>query len=211
MTHKKAVLWDMDGTLIDSEPTALGALTRAIAEVGIPPIADLHDRAFGQSADAIHRWLSSEHGLSEAPADWERRKHRHHLAGIGELRAFRESLRVYRTLEAAGFPQAVVSNSDRLIMDAQLQRIGVTKPGIITVARNDVRKGKPDPEGYLRAAWLLQVNPSDCLVIEDSPSGISAGRAAGMTTFSVPHSPTVLDADHALSTMNEILTFVGRV
>jgi beta-phosphoglucomutase-like phosphatase (HAD superfamily) len=209
MTVKKAVLWDMDGTLIDSEPTALQALARAIAEVGLPPIPDLPDRAMGKAADAIHQWLAQDHGLTEPPCDWERRKHRHHLAAIGDLRAFREAFRVFRTLEAAGIPQAVVSNSDRLIMDAQLRRIGAARPGLITVARNDVRKGKPDPEGYLRAAWLLGADPAECLVIEDSPSGIAAGRAAGMTTLAVPHAPVRAGADATLARMDDILAMVA--
>lgn len=209
MTHKKAVLWDMDGTLIDSEPTALDALAKAIREVGIPHIAELDEHALGRSADSIHEWLRRDHGLSEAPANWERRKHRHHLASVGELQAFRDSLRTYRALEAAGIPQAVVSNSDRLIMDAQLGRIGVTKPGLVTISRNDVRLGKPDPEGYLRAAWLLEVDPQDCVVIEDSPSGVAAGRAAGMLTCSVPHCLPTAKADLALLDMDEILALVG--
>ena len=199
----------MDGTLADSEPTALAALKNALAEIGIPSIPNLQDCTLGLAADAIHNWLVLEHGLSETRTDWERRKHRHHLSALGELRAFSAALSVYRALEAAGIPQAVVSNSDRLIMDAQLRHIGVTKPELITVARNDVRKGKPDPEGYLRAAWLLGIAQEDCLVVEDSPSGIAAGLAAGMTTCLVPHSDVKIAADRTLSAMDDILALVG--
>ncbi len=201
----KAVLWDMDGTLLDSEPTALRALAAALADNGIGPIADLDAHVLGRAADAIHRWLAQVHGLSEDPLAWESRKHRHHLANLSELKPFPDALRIFQTLASQGVPQAVVSNSDRLIMDAQLRHIGLARPGQVTVSRNDVRQGKPDPEGYLRAAWLLRCEPQDCLVIEDSSSGIAAGKAAGMTTCAVPGASTNVRPDISLTSLEEVL------
>ncbi len=80
-----------------------------------------------------------------------------------------------------------MSNSDRAIVDVQLRLAGLSRPGLVTVSRNDVRTGKPDPEGYLRAAYLLNTAPAECLVVEDSLSGAAAGLAAGMRTAFVPH------------------------
>jgi beta-phosphoglucomutase-like phosphatase (HAD superfamily) len=209
MNIAAGVLWDMDGTLIDSEPIALDALYMALSEVGVAAIPGLHDRVLGLPADEIYAWLVAEHGLSEDWVSWERRKHRHHLAGADRLRVFPDALKVFRVLETAGVPQAIVSNSDRIIMDAQLGRLELSRPGLVTVSRNDVRKGKPEPEGYLRAALLLGCDPAACYVVEDSASGITAGRAAGATTCAVPHASTGLGADVTLREMEEILDLLG--
>ncbi len=94
-------------------------------------------------------------------------------------------------------------------MDRQLGLVGLTRPGSITVARNDVRRGKPDPEGYLRAAWLLEMAPADCIVVEDSPSGAAAGLAAGMVTLFVPHSTLPAPAGtHRLDEMADLASWV---
>jgi beta-phosphoglucomutase-like phosphatase (HAD superfamily) len=83
-----------------------------------------------------------------------------------------------------------------MVVGVNLDVVGLREPGLVTVSRNDVRAGKPDPEPYLRAAWLLQVDPGHCLVIEDSITGAKAGLAAGMPTLFWPQSetPTVAGA-----------------
>ena len=80
----------------------------------------------------------------------------------------------------------MVSNSDRMLVDASLAVAGIARPDMITVTRNDVRNGKPDAEPYLRAAWLLGVAPHECLVVEDSTPGAQAGLAAGMLVVGWP-------------------------
>lgn len=209
MTRYQAVLWDMDGTLIDSEHVAVDALRAALAEAGISPIPDLHDRVVGRSADELYGWFMRDFGLTLDPVAWERRKHHHHFAAADRLIAFPDALEVYQTLDRKGVPQAIVTNSDRLIVDTQLRLTGIARPGLLTVARNDLRRGKPDPEGYLRAAWLLDIAPKDCLVIEDSPSGVAAGNAAGMSVRIVPHAPPLVTGAPRLKTMSEILALIG--
>jgi HAD superfamily hydrolase (TIGR01509 family) len=209
MKQGRAVLWDMDGTLIDSEHIAVEALRRAMAEVGLPVPADLHDRVVGRAADELYAWFVRDFGLSLVPVAWELRKHFHHFRASDRLKGFAPAIDAFRHLEAAGVPQAVVSNSDRTIMDKQLGLVGLTRPGSITVARNDVRRGKPDPEGYLRAAWLLDVAPADCIVVEDSPSGAAAGLAAGMVTLFVPHATArAPDGTHRLGDMSDLAGWV---
>lgn len=98
-------------------------------------------------------------------------------------------------LRAEGYAQAIVSNSDRLIVDANLDAVGLDEPGMVTVSRNDVRTGKPAPEPYLRAAWLLQIEPGRCQVVEDSLTGAKAGLAAGMRTLFWPENDAVAAGD----------------
>lgn len=204
MNNSKAVLWDMDGTLIDSEHVAVEALQAALAEAGIPLIPDLLDRVVGRSADDLYRWFVTDFGLSLDPVSWERRKHHHHFAAAERLVAFPEALELFRRLEIASIPQAIVTNSDRLIVDTQLRLVGIARPSLTTVSRNDVRVGKPDPEGFLRAAWLLNRQPADCIVLEDSPSGVAAGLAAGMAVRIVPHAPANVTGAPRLRHMDEL-------
>jgi beta-phosphoglucomutase-like phosphatase (HAD superfamily) len=82
-----------------------------------------------------------------------------------------------------------VSNSDRLIIDANLCAVGLVEPGLKSVSRNDVREGKPHPEPFLRAAWLTGVEPAETFVMEDSFTGATAGIAAGMKTIFWPERP----------------------
>ncbi len=187
MTRIKAVLWDMDGTLVDSEPLAVEALHRAMTEAGLEVPPDLHDRVVGRAADDLYRWFVADFGLQMDPVAWERRKHHHYFLTAAKLRGFPEAIACWHRLDLAGVAQAVVSNSDRAIVDVNLRAVGLARPGLITVARNDLRRGKPDPEGYLRAAWLLEAGIADCLVIEDSSSGAAAGLASGIRTLFVPH------------------------
>jgi HAD superfamily hydrolase (TIGR01509 family) len=187
MTKIKAVLWDMDGTLVDSEAISVDALSTALAELGIAAPHDLYEAVVGRSADAIYAWLASEHGLEMDFLAWEERKHHYYMTLAWRLAAFEAAIDTWRALEARGISQAVVSNSDRAIVDINLRNVGLTKPGLISVSRNDLRRGKPDPEGYLRAAWLLGAKPDECIIVEDSFAGASAGIASGITTVFVPH------------------------
>lgn len=209
MTPIKAVLWDMDGTLVDSEPIAVDALIAALLEQEIVEPAGLYEAVVGKSADAIYAWLTNCHGLAMDFVAWEERKHFHYMAMASRLRGFDAAIAVWRRLEQGAIAQAVVSNSDRAIVDVNLGTVGLSRPGLVTVSRNDLRRGKPDPEGYLRAAWLLEVEPQQCLVVEDSMSGGSAGVASGMRTFFVPHASVGAPAGvTSLRSMDELLSFI---
>ncbi|MBD9625030.1 HAD family phosphatase [Ensifer sp. ENS06] len=202
---KKAVLWDMDGTLVDSEDIAVEALAFAMKEAGLAPPRDLKERVVGRSADEIYRYLVETFGLRADPGEWEERKHHHYFRAAGALRGYEDAIRSWRRLDAAGVRQAVVSNSDRAIVDVNLRAAGLVRPGLITVARNDVLYGKPHPEGYLRAAYLLGVEPHECLIVEDSASGAAAAHAAGIETVFVPHSHSAApEGVRPLSSMQQL-------
>jgi HAD superfamily hydrolase (TIGR01509 family) len=110
-----------------------------------------------------------------------------------------------RRLRERGMPQAIVSNSDRMLVDANLRAIGLAEPDLVTVTHNDVRAGKPQPEPYLRAAWLLHAAPPDCVVIEDSPTGAAAGVAAGMTVVGiVGHGASASDFPSGTTTVESV-------
>lgn len=205
----KAVLWDMDGTLVDSEDIAVDALGLAMKEAGLIPPTDLKERVVGRSSDEIYHYVVETFGLRTNPIDWERRKHHFYFRASGALRGYDDAVLTWRRFDAAGIRQAVISNSDRAIMDVNLRAAGLVRPGLVTVARNDVLHGKPHPEGYLRAAYLLGVTPRECVIVEDSVSGAAAAQAAGIETVFVPHSHST--APQGVRTLSSMRAFEDEV
>ncbi|MER8803383.1 HAD family phosphatase [Mesorhizobium sp. M0898] len=185
----KAVFWDMDGTLVDSEPLHEAALIAALHSVGIAPPADLHERVLGIAAWPVYEMLRDEFGLDLPFDDWIVRKYDHYLPMAETLTPRTGAIEIFNELRALGVPQAVVSNSDRLIVDANLRAVGLVYPGMKTVSRNDVREGKPHAEPFLRAAWLADVDPAKAVAVDDSVTGATAGLAAGMKTIFWPEVP----------------------
>jgi HAD superfamily hydrolase (TIGR01509 family) len=185
----KAVFWDMDGTLVDSEPLHEAALVAALRSVGIAPPINLHERVLGIAAGPVYEMLRSEFGLDLPFDDWIVRKYDHYLPMAETLKPRPGAIEVFNALRALGVQQAVVSNSDRVIVDANLSAVGLIYPGMRTISRNDVREGKPHPEPFLRAAWLAGVDPADSVAIDDSVTGATSGLAAGMRTIFWPEAP----------------------
>jgi HAD superfamily hydrolase (TIGR01509 family) len=190
----KAVFWDMDGTLIDSEPLHEEALVAVLRSLGIEPPEDLHDRVLGIAARPVYEMMRDEFGLALPFDDWIVRKYVYYMEHAAKLKPRAGAVEIFRELRVLGVPQAVVSNSDRLIVEANMRVIGIDRPGMKSVTRNDVREGKPHPEPFLRAAWLTGVDPAEACVVEDSRTGASAGLAAGMRTLFWPQQP--MDAPH---------------
>ncbi|AZO60217.1 HAD family phosphatase [Mesorhizobium sp. M1A.F.Ca.IN.022.06.1.1] len=185
----KAVFWDMDGTLVDSEPLHEAALVAALRSVGITPPTDLHERVLGVAAWPVYEMLRDQFGLDLHFDDWIVRKYDHYLPMAETLKPRPGAIDVFNELRALGVEQAVVSNSDRLIVDANLGAVGLVYPGMHTVSRNDVRQGKPHAEPFLRAAYLAGVDPADAVAVDDSRTGAMAGLAAGMKTIFWPEAP----------------------
>lgn len=185
----KAVFWDMDGTLVDSEPLHEAALVAALRSVGIAPPVDLHERVLGVAAWPVYEMLRDQFGLDLAFDDWIVRKYDHYLPMAETLKPRPGAIEVFNELRALGVEQAVVSNSDRVIVDANLSAVGLIYPGMRTVSRNDVIEGKPYPEPFLRAAYLAGVDPADAFAVDDSVTGATSGLAAGMKTIFWPEAP----------------------
>lgn len=186
--NRPAILWDVDGTLVDSEPLHEAALIQALRDLNLVPSDDFHQHIVGQDAREVHEWCRRHLGLKLGLRDWLQRKYRTYFASASGLKPRSGAVALFHQLREEGYAQAIVSNSDRMVVNANLDAVGLSEPGLVTVSRNDVRTGKPDPEPYLRAAWLLQVDPGHCWVVEDSTTGANAGLAAGMRTLFWPES-----------------------
>jgi hydroxymethylglutaryl-CoA lyase len=205
-----AILFDLDGTLVDSERESAEAMARALAK-GQGIRVDQSDRDFiiGRS------WVEIEVRLRERyPAlSWTRAEliaataeHREEVfqeQGITILPGALEALRRFDDL-----PRGLVTGSSRAEAAQALRALGAESTFDVVVAAEDVATSKPDPQGYLQAAATLQVEPAACLVIEDSVAGIAAGIAAGMRVIAVAAGnfagQSQKQAHHRVGTLDEV-------
>jgi HAD superfamily hydrolase (TIGR01509 family) len=182
----QAVLFDMDGLLVDSEPLWFEVESEVMARLhGEWSEADQRALVGGSlarsvsyllaraarpvSREDVARWLidGMTSLLMSRPLSM--------MPGAGELLA---------EVRGAGIPHALVTSSERPVMDAVLLQLGVSFDA--TVCANDVTRSKPDPEPYRRAASLLEAEPRWCVALEDSPNGVASAEAAGCRLVAVP-------------------------
>ena len=187
MTFPAAVLWDMDGTLVDTEPYWFAAEFELVAEFGGTwTDADAHSLVGFDLLDSAHE-LRTRGGVQlEAVAVVERL-----LDGVIARVADRLPWRpgapeLLAACAANDVPCVLVTMSWRRLAEAA---IDAAPPGsfVASVTGDEVANGKPHPEPYLTAAAKLGVDPADCVAIEDSPTGVAAALAAGCATLGVPH------------------------
>jgi HAD superfamily hydrolase (TIGR01509 family) len=190
----EAVLWDLDGTLVDSEPVHLESLEEVLHEEGLSVPPDLQEWLIGRTVQQAYETIVERIGLTLPCDTLVQRIYAAYGRRSRMLKARPHAMDIFRSLARQGVAQAIVSNSDRIIVNLNLHAVDLTHPDLVSISRNDIRKGKPDPEGYRRAAWLLGIEPASCAVVEDSPTGAVAGLAAGMHVFAWPDPATTKQA-----------------
>jgi HAD superfamily hydrolase (TIGR01509 family) len=184
-----AVLWDMDGTLVDSEKVWTISLVDAARRLGGELSAEAREAMVGSNMARTLALMFDDLGLEPDPA---------RMAQAGQWLTVRTgelfaaglewrpgALEALRTVRAAGWPTALVTNTQRALTEEALDSIG-REYFTVTVCGDEVPRGKPDPDPYLRAAELLGVAPESCLAVEDSPTGATAAERAGCAVLVVP-------------------------
>ena len=204
MNAARAVLWDMDGTLIDSAEFHWISWRDTMAHEGIAITHEQFLASFGQRNDSIiPQWL----GAAATPERIER------IADAKEER-YRDLVRengisalpgvaswVHR-LHEQGWLQAVASSAPRANIEVVLEALAATHNFQAIVSAEDVRCGKPDPEVYLTAASRVGVSPERCVVVEDAVAGIEGARRAGMHSIGVSHNGKHLAADVVVTSLD---------
>lgn len=181
-----AVLFDLDGTLALSESLHHRALSDVLIGLGLRPPIGFDVAMTGQAIQVVHQALVHQIGLPLDLPAFASAKYRAYLGRMSELRWRPGAREAVEAARASGCGVAVVTNSDRMLLDASLRQLGWVWPDQVSVSRNDVRCGKPDPEPYLRAAWLMGISPAQCVVVEDSAAGALSGLRAGMRVLAWP-------------------------
>lgn len=200
-TGIRGYLFDLDGVLADSTEAINRHWTVFARQNGLD-VDDLLARAHGRRADDLMRELLPAHALEEAYESFVELE----AADCSDTTAIRGGAVLLASLPADRW--AVVTSGDRRVATGRLAAAGLPLPSVLITA-NDVIEGKPSPEGYLRAAETLGVDPAHCLALEDSPAGLRAARAAGAlvvgctTTHAAPEVDAV--AHHRVRDLGDVV------
>ena len=210
-----AVLWDLDGTLADSEEYHWLSWRDAMRAEGVELTYDRFLASFGQRNDRIlGAWLGEAADATRIRriGDWKEAEYRRlaEARGLTPLAGAREWV---ERLHRDGWKQAIASSAPRLNVETMLHVLKLDGLIDAMVSADEVKKGKPDPDVFLAAAAAVSVPPSRCVVVEDAPAGVEAGRRAGMKTIGVnAKSPLAADvyvtslADLPADTFERLLT-----
>jgi len=203
MSAARAVLWDMDGTLIDSEEYHWIAWRHTMADEGVAITREQFLSSFGQRNDSIvPRWLgasaTAERIQKIANAKEELYRELIRSYGIASLPGVE---RWVHQLHKDGWLQAIASAAPRANVDAILEALSATRVFQGIVSAEDVHHGKPDPEVYLVAASRVGLSPDRCVVVEDAAAGVEGARRAGMKSIGVNRNGAYLPADIAVQSL----------
>ncbi len=187
MPAPRAAIWDVDGTLVDTAEIHFAAWTDFAAAHGFPFTRADFAATFGKRNPEIVRQLFDPAASDERCADWGEEKERLYRAATDRAGvALLPGVGVLVTgLAAAGWAQGLGSSAPRANLDLILKHTSTTARFTAIVSGDDVSRGKPDPEVFLKAAAKLGVPPERCVVFEDAPAGVEAAKAAGMACVGV--------------------------
>ena len=187
-TPIEAVLFDLDGVIVDSEPWWHAVRVEWAAARGLTWTEDDNRACMGRNSRDWARIMQERLRLDLTVPQIERVI----MDALVEKYAHEPAPRVPGAVEAvariaASFPSAIASSAHPAVIRAALRSVGLAECFRVIVSADDVPAGKPAPDVYLEAARRLGVPPERCLVVEDSLNGVLAGRAAGMTVVLVPN------------------------
>lgn len=205
----QAIIFDMDGTLMETEEQWDVVRRQLADDAGLPWPDDATQDMMGMSTQEWSQYLVTDVGLPmTAPEAAERTidaMAEHHHQGVELLPGAVEAVQRM----AQRFPVAIASSSPRRLIDAGIEAMGIGEYVSASVSTEEVAAGKPEPDGFLRAAELLGVEPAACLAIEDSTNGVLSALNAGMAVVCIPpkfHPPSdeVLARTTVLETLDEL-------
>ena len=212
----RALLFDFDGLMVDTEWPIYQAWCQTFRDYGQPLSLETFNQCIGTNFDT---WSPKTHleELTGTRIDWDpldcarQSSIDKNLEGAPAMPGIPESVHAGRK---SGLKLGVVSSSSHRWVDGWLQRIGLFDQFDLTVCRDDAPRIKPAPDLYLEAARQLDLNPGSCLVVEDSVNGIKAAKAAGMPSVAIPNRVTACCdfslADHVLSSASDLVGLIAE-
>ncbi|WP_181182188.1 MULTISPECIES: HAD family phosphatase [unclassified Mesorhizobium] len=205
----RAIAWDIDGTLVDSEPLHHEALVTVCNRWQVD-LSDIpHDRFCG--VHMLEVWLSLSHRMPPTLTEqaWHDAIVDYYADRCRDLEPMFGAIETIDVLAASGFAQVCVSNSGRKIVDANMLALGIRERMMFSISLDDVRYGKPDPEPYATACAKLNLRPTQVLAVEDSLTGLRSARAAGlMTAFYSINDAAHFEADFSVTDLRQLQQIV---
>jgi HAD superfamily hydrolase (TIGR01509 family) len=213
-----AVVFDMDGVLVDTEHLWDEVREALTEEWGGRYTPEAQEAMMGMSSHEWSRYLHEAVGLREPPEVINDEVVRRMLARYEtELPVVPGAVEAVTRFRRAGMRLAVASSSNRPLIDAVLRRLDLADAFDVTVSSEEVERGKPSPDVYLEAARRLGIDPFMCVAVEDSASGIRAASAAGMRVVAYPnrHYPPAAEAlglaDDVVERVDDVIAAVARL
>jgi HAD superfamily hydrolase (TIGR01509 family) len=201
-----AILFDMDGTLVDTEPYWLISETELMADYDYAWTVQDQGNCLGGPLSKVGEYMYPLSGFRESPEFFTNalvaRMAEKLKAGVSLMEGAQEILELCMNLD---IPIALVSASPRILVDAATSDIKNVQFGI-SVSADDVQRVKPDPEGYIKAAEFLGVEIEKCLILEDSANGVKSAQASGAWVIAIPHLVPISESERVVT-----VTSVGEL
>ena len=209
-SHIRALLFDFDGLIVDTEWPIYQAWCRTFRDHGHPLPLETFNQCIGTDFETWSPKTYLEE-LTGTPIEWDPLDEARQSSIEKDLEGAPAMPGIPEAISASsnrGLKLGVVSSSSHRWVDGWLKKIGLSEQIDLSVCRGDAPRIKPAPDLYLEAASQLELDPADCLVIEDSVNGIRAARAAGMPNVAIPNRVTACCdfslADHVLANAHEL-------
>ncbi|MBN1697140.1 MAG: HAD family phosphatase [Spirochaetales bacterium] len=204
----KAVIFDMDGVLVDSEPLHYESEKKALARYGLTFNRNIHRKYIGYSNErTFWRDLIKEFGVSLNIDTLILEKKEYFNNHLHKIKRIDPAYTLLNRLKKAAIPCAIASSSSHELIRSLLDQCALNDFFSVIQSGDDVEFGKPHPDIFLEAAKKLGIHPRHCVVVEDSLHGVKAGHAAGMIVVAVPNEYTrMLDfslAHHVIESLDE--------
>ncbi len=182
----KAILFDMDGTLVDTEGIDRSIAIKMRKELGGDLTDEEENQRHGKTTKSFYEYIFQKRGLD---FDLEKTIQKHLALFEKELKRgvkyFQGAKELPKILKATGYKLALVSSGAKSQIEINLKHLGVRNFFDVIVSADDISESKPDPQGYLLAAKKLDVKPEECLVLEDAAVGIQAAKSAKMKVIGI--------------------------
>ncbi len=211
MNKPQAVIFDMDGVLVDSEPFHVQNEKLMFHKLSLDISDEEHARYMGTATDVMWEQIIRERNLSLDVAETTMQTIQQEIPyfqSLDKIDPMPGLVNLLEKLQKSGIPMAVASSSDKAIIDIILEKSGLRKYFQHAVSSSEIGKSKPEPDVFLHAAKLLGVAPENCLVFEDSKNGIKAAKAAGMVCIAYSGGNSghqdQTQADRRISDFNEL-------
>jgi HAD superfamily hydrolase (TIGR01509 family) len=205
-----AVIFDMDGVLIDSEPIGYEAMRLVMDRYGAPYDLAQNDEFVGRTSTETFRILRARHGMGPDEAELARQFREAKIRIVRERAVPMAGVPVVlQGVRAAGYRLALASSAETPVIEATVETLGLVALFELQVSGWEVGRGKPAPDVFLETARRLGLPPAQCLVVEDSRNGLLAAKAAGMPCVVVPCEATLAhdfsEADHRIAALPDLL------